>query len=106
MSHHQRRYQRSFVESKSQLFTNCMVAPACYQRSFVESKSQHHRRKGNGSFVIKDRLLKANHNIVGVDEELKIVIKDRLLKANHNCLVVDSTFVSVIKDRLLKANHN
>jgi len=35
--------------------------------------------------VVKDRLLKANHNTKAVAIKYYPVVKDRLLKANHNC---------------------
>ncbi len=78
----------------------------CCQRSFVESKSQPEVSRLDILRVVKDRLLKANHNPVRLVSLYPFVVKDRLLKANHNN---DNRWASknaVVKDRLLKANHN
>jgi len=56
--------------------------------------------------VVKDRLLKANHNEKLYGSSSACVVKDRLLKANHNMNELRSSAVKVVKDRLLKANHN
>ena len=55
---------------------------------------------------VKDRLLKANHNVENAGVTVAADVKDRLLKANHNNGSVLSTQGVDVKDRLLKANHN
>ncbi len=57
-------------------------------------------------WVVKDRLLKANHNWHPVVLCALRVVKDRLLKANHNARFRLRLGSLVVKDRLLKANHN
>ncbi len=39
-------------------------------------------------------------------KRIGLVVKDRLLKANHNNAIDHSQDPVVVKDRLLKANHN
>ncbi len=39
-------------------------------------------------YVVKDRLLKANHNIYVPHKTKNLVVKDRLLKANHNLTAI------------------
>ena len=58
------------------------------------------------SSVVKDRLLKANHNYHCHLVPVIRVVKDRLLKANHNGGQFGVGKDYVVKDRLLKANHN
>src|SRR5688572_8032241 len=78
--------------------------------------------------VVKDLLLKANHNSATIRMAMGFVVKDLLLKANHNssdsrlivCVSCQRSSVEsksqpptsrihsdeVVKDLLLKANHN
>ena len=76
--------QRSFVESKSQRCRQWLRSCSGCQRSFVESKSQPNGLRQVNKMDVKDRLLKANHNLELSGLYLGLDVKDRLLKANHN----------------------